>query len=64
MKNLMQKLKIGFAGLGLIGASYFNSANAQENYQPKYNTLAHKMVMIEDSGRIGSHISLEKLDKV
>ncbi len=60
----MQKLKIGFAGLGLIGASYFNSANAQENYQPKYNTLAHKMVMIEDSGRIGSHISLEKLDKV
>ena len=28
---------------------YFNSATAQENYIPKYNTIAHKMLMIEDS---------------
>ena len=37
-KNLIQKLKTGFVGLGLIGLTYFNSANAQtqekENYQP------------------------------
>ena len=47
-KNLLNKMKLGLAGLSLIGFSYFN-ANAQENYQPKYNTIAHKMLMIEDS---------------
>ncbi len=53
MKSLIQKLKTSFIGASLIGALYFN-ANAQEknnedNYKPKYNTIAHKMLMIEDS---------------
>ncbi|MDP2673210.1 MAG: hypothetical protein Q8O84_05340 [Nanoarchaeota archaeon] len=67
-KGLIRKLKTGIAGLALIGAPYFNSVNAQtpekENYQPKYDTFAHKMVMIEDSGIAGSHLSLKKLDEV
>ena len=51
-KGLLNKLKIGFAGLSLIGASYFNSVNAQtseKNYISKYNTIAHKMLQVEDS---------------
>ncbi len=48
-KNLIQKLKTGIAGLSLMSFLYFNSATAQENYIPKYNTIAHKMLMIEDS---------------
>lgn len=49
-KNFIQKLKLSLTGIGLIGFSYFN-ANAQENYVPKYNTIAHKMLMIEDSAK-------------
>ena len=48
-KNFIQKLKTGIAGLSLMSFLYFNSATAQENYIPKYNTIAHKMLMIEDS---------------
>src|SRR3989338_2371593 len=50
-KGLLNKLKIGFAGLSLIGASYFNSVNAQtseKNYISKYNTIVHKMLQVED----------------
>ena len=89
--GLLKKLKTGFVGLGLIGASYFN-AKAQENsisrydelnklgfveamylryeskpnekYTPKYNTIAHKMLMIEDSGKVCSYPPLRKLDEV
>lgn len=63
-KNLAQKLKLGLAGLVLTGSNYFNSANAQENYLPKYNTIAHKMLMIEDSGIADFYHTLKKLDEV
>ena len=91
-KCLLNKLKIGFAGLSLIGASYFNPVKAQEKdslryealdklgfvealylrhdpkpnekYIPKYNTTAHKMLMIEDSGKVCSYPPLRKLDEV
>ena len=63
MKNLMQKLKTGFVGLSLIGAPYLNSVKVQEDYQPRYNTIAHRMIMIEDSGIAGSYLSLKKLDE-
>ncbi len=58
----MQKLKMGFAGLGLIGASYFNSANAQENYQPKYNTTVH--YIIKEIQKENAFINLKTLDKI
>ena len=45
-KSLLNKLKLGLAGLSLIGASYFN-AKAQENYIPKYNTISHEILQIE-----------------
>ena len=63
-KSLLNKLKIGFAGLSLIGASYFNSVNAikaqeivfnpnQEtsNYKKSsknYPTLIHKLIEFEN----------------
>ena len=63
-KGLLNKLKIGFAGLSLIGASYFNSVNAikaqeivfnpnQEtsNYKKSsknYPTLIHKLIEFEN----------------
>src|SRR3989344_4138712 len=46
MKNLIQKLKTGFIGLGLIGASYFNSVKAQENSISRYEEL-NKLGFVE-----------------
>ena len=49
-KGLLNKLKLGFAGLSLIGASYFNSVKAQEEDSLKCNnTIVHKMLQVEDS---------------
>ena len=89
-KGLLNKLKLGFAAVGIAGLSYFNSVKAQkedslryekldklgfvealylrhdpkpnEKYTPKYNTTAHKMLMIEDSGKVCSYPPLRKLD--
>ena len=48
-KGLLNKLKLGFAGLSLIGASYFNSVKAQEEDSLKCNnTIVHKMLQVED----------------
>ena len=62
MKNLIQKLKTGFIGLGLIGASYFNPVKSQENYQPKYNTTTH--YIIKEIQKEDAYINLKTLDKI
>ncbi len=42
---------------------YYNTKLENINYLPKYNTIAHKMLMIEDSGIAGSYPPLKKLDE-
>ncbi len=58
-KNLVQKLKTGILSFAIVSSSYFNSVQAQENYQPKYNTISHKMLMIE-AGNF--YLDFKKLD--
>ena len=62
-KSLLNKLKIGFAGLSLIGASYFNSVKAQpseKNYVSKYNTTIH--YIIKEIQKESPKIELKTLD--
>lgn len=65
-KGLIQKLKTGIAGLGLIGLTYFNPADAQtqikKNYQPKYNTTTH--YIIKEIQKESPYINLKTLDNV
>ncbi len=63
-KNLIQKLKTGIIGASLIGASYFNSfnANAQENYTPKYNTTTH--YIIKEIQKENAFVSPKTLDEI
>jgi len=66
-KGLLNKLKISLTTAGIIGTSYFNSTTAQENYIPKYNTLAHKMLMIEDNLDnipLNTYSNIKTLDKL
>ena len=57
MKGLKNKVKMGLVGLALAGTTVFNPLSAQENYTPKYNTIAHKM------NRIGNNLKPKTLDK-
>lgn len=54
------KIRIGLAILAISGFTSFN-AKAQENYKPKYNTIAHKSFAI--SGET-SYLSLKTLDTI
>jgi|AntAceMinimDraft_17_1070374.scaffolds.fasta_scaffold04841_3 tetratricopeptide (TPR) repeat protein len=42
-KTFLNKLKIGFTTLALLGFTSFNSIKAQD-YQPKYNTTTHYII--------------------
>ncbi len=48
-KNFFQKLKIGFFGISIIGSLFFSCSQKTPKALEKYNTLAHKILMIEDS---------------
>ena len=51
--------------LGFVEALYLRyDPKPNEKYIPKYNTTAHKMLMIEDSGKVCSYPPLRKLDEV
>lgn len=62
MKSLIQKLKTGLIGLSIIGASYFNYVQAQENYMPKYNTTTH--YIIKEIQKEDAYINLKTLDRI
>lgn len=57
--NLLNKLKTTAISLGFLGLSLIS--NGQQNYKPKYNTIAHKYLI---STGDTSKISLKKLDNL
>ena len=64
-KDLLNKLKLGFAAAGIAGLSYFNSLNAQpseKNYISKYNTTTH--YIIKEIQKENSLTSLKTLDEI
>jgi len=62
-KTILNKLKMGFTTLAFLGFASFSNLNAQENYQPKYHTIVHKILQIEDSVK-SSYPNFETLDKL
>ena len=58
-KTILNKL----ATLAFLGFISLNNLNAQENYHPKYHTIVHKVLQIEDSVK-SSYPSLKTLDKL
>ncbi len=52
-QNLKNLVTAGIISLPLILGNPFSKAKAQERYDAKYNTLAHKMVKIEQRYRYG-----------
>ncbi|MDP2672225.1 MAG: tetratricopeptide repeat protein [Nanoarchaeota archaeon] len=61
--GLLKKLKIGLAtaGLTIFSLTNFNSAKAQENYIPKYNTTTH--YIIKEIQKENTLITPEILDR-